>query len=160
LKRIFVFEVFVILMFCNTSKLYSQDERVWFNPGVKCGYTFGDNGGFTWGYEMSITYQQTRTFGYKNYPYYIGVVLDIDFCKDMTKIHLGAELASLAGLCIGPTWITENGKTDLGFSITPYTGLFLYPYYSFTYRSEKPNIHEIGGYLKLPITNYYTIEVP
>jgi len=160
MKSKFIFQVFVIMLFFDTGLLFSQDERIWFNPGMKIGYTFGENGGFTWGYEMSITYQQAKTIGNIKIPYYTGLVIDIDYCNDIKKIHLGAEFASVAGICIGPTWITENGKTEVGFSIIPYTGLFLYPYYSFTYRSEKPNIHEIGGYLKLPITNYYTIDVP
>jgi len=160
MKRIFIFQVIVIAMFIGTNSLFAQNDRVWINPGLKLGYTFGENGGFTWGYELSITFQQETIIRYVKVPYCIGLVLDVDYCKNITKTHFGAEFASLGGLCVGPTWISEGGKTDLGFSIIAFTGVILYPAYTYTYRKEKQDIHEIGGYLKLPITDYYTIDVP
>jgi len=77
-------------MLINTGNLFSQVERIWFNPGVKLGYTFGENGGFTWGYELSITFQQEKVISSEKIPYFTGLVVDIDYCKDITKMHLPA----------------------------------------------------------------------
>ncbi len=61
-------------------------------------------------------------------------------------IHLGVEAVAVAGIDVGPTLVFESGTQDLGQGITLFIGAVLYPYYSYTLRSNKrSDIHELGG---------------
>ena len=140
MKSIRVLSIVALVMSCHCHQLSSQTVV---SPGMKLGHTFGENGGFTWGFEVSIT-------SFTHPPYYGGVV-DIDFCKERTKLHIGFQASLIAGASIGPTWIWEDRQQDVGFSVIPFAGVFLYPYYAYTVRPEKPDLQEIGSYLKIPI---------
>ncbi len=139
MKRRRMLFVIVTTMCCYSLELSSQ---VVLNPGIKLGHTFGENGGFTWGLEVSLTSGDGPWFG--------GVV-DIDFCKERTKFHIGFQGSMIAGASLGPTFIVEKGETDVGISVVPFAGAILYPYYAFTLRPKKSVIHEAGGFLKVPI---------
>jgi len=146
MKLISIFFIFITTMFFNSNKLFSQ-SRIWLNPGIKLGYIFSENGGFTYGFEVSLTGEGSKSALY-------GIVLDINYWNGRKKIHLGAQGSSTStsvGLSVGPTWILENGETDIGLSVTPFIGLYLFPYYEYTSRKEKTSIKEIGLYLKYPL---------
>ncbi len=142
MTRFNIFSVFLVFLLLNPDNLFSQQENIFINPGVKFGYTFGQNGGFTWGLELSLT--SFDTFDGVSY----GAVIDVDFWNGRRKIHLGAEMSYIyAGLCVGPTWITENGKTNAGYSIIPFAGAMIYPYYNFT-KVGDVMFSEVGTYAK------------
>ena len=134
--------VLLAIAFATVCCYQGLSGQVVLNPGLKLGYTFGETGGFTWGFEVSITGGDG--------PWYGGVV-DIDFCKERTKLHVGFQGSMVVGASIGPAWIWENEEKDIGLSVIPFAGFMLYPYYAFTLRAKKPDIHEVGGYLKIPM---------
>lgn len=141
MKKLITCICFLFFLAMNNS---SADEGPTFlNIGIKLGYTLGNNGGFTYGFEVSYTKFYT--------PCIVGTVFDIDFLEKMTKYHLGLEATSIitAGLCIGPTLIVEEGTKDIGLSIIPYGGILLYPYFNYTIRFSKPSLFEVGTYIKL-----------
>lgn len=151
MKPIVIIFVFGVTMLSNPDYCFSQ--RTWLSPGVKLGYTFGEKGGFTWGVEVSLTFEQEVRGGTN----YYGFVVSMDRCRDLWKIYLGVQ-GSIAtrtffpvGLSAGPTLISENGDLDFGIGLIPFAGFILYPYYHFTYRLSRRSLHEIGGYLKIPI---------
>jgi len=43
-----------------------------------------------------------------------------------------------------------RNEAALGVTLTPFIGFTVYPYHKITYRSDIPNLHEIGSYLKWP----------
>lgn len=146
MRKLFSTAVVFITILCTSPNLFSQGNSVFLNPGIKLGYTYGENGGFTYGFELSVTSNvlpDEPTLCY-------GVVFDIDFNKHWTKIHFGAEgnLITL-GLDIGPTLLIQNGTTTLGFSIIPYCGALLYLYYNYSYFGKNMlAMSELGMYLK------------
>ncbi|MBI3259434.1 MAG: hypothetical protein HYZ54_08190 [Ignavibacteriae bacterium] len=73
---------YAVAHFCMAApNLFAGDPVLFFNPGFKLGYTFGEKGGFTGGFEFSLT-----GLHFNNNVFLSGVVLDIDFCKERTKI--------------------------------------------------------------------------
>ena len=143
MKKILISVLFVISIPFSYQTLFAQSSQ-WLNPGIKLGYTFGAHGGFIWGLEVSYTFV--------NKSFFWGPLIDVDFCKDRVKTHVGIEgFFLLAGVDIGPTWISEKGKTKLGYSIIPFTGLVIIPYYNLTFIPGKSTLREIGSYLKIPI---------
>jgi len=117
------------------------------NPGVKVGYAFGENGGFTYGFELSYV-RTGPTWLEKKY----GVVLNVDWIKDLTKYHLGVEYigGALLGGEFGPSILIQNGEIDYGVQATPFLLFFLIPYYSHTFVLNGIDINEIGSFVKLP----------
>ncbi|MBI3259433.1 MAG: hypothetical protein HYZ54_08185 [Ignavibacteriae bacterium] len=147
-KKIFT-TILLTTIFCSSSCVVAFEPSVYASPGIKLGYNFGQSGGFTYGFELSVT----SDFG--KFPGWLsGIVMDIDFSKNWNKIHLGVESSfGSAGFDIGPTFILEDGKMDTGFSVTPFLGLGLIPYYTITYRRDDvQDIREAGTYLKYPLT--------
>lgn len=119
-----------------------KDEFI--NPGIKIGYTFGPNGGMTYGIEISYTklYDEASAEGF---------VFDLDYTPALKtwKAHGGYEIGSALGLCAGPTLIFSPEKTEIAASLIPYIGGGLYFYYHFLIRfSSDPNIFETGAYGK------------
>jgi hypothetical protein len=134
----------VLAAFISCSICFSQDERTFINPGFKLGYRFGENGGFAGGIELSIT----RWSGYS----YAGVLFSIDHSGKTVSYHCAFEAGrGLIGVSIGPVMVRREQSVDYGFSVTPYAGLILIPYYRFTYLRHFPSEHEIGSYIKIPI---------
>lgn len=131
------------------SAIHAQDA-IFVNPGVKAGYTFGDRGGFTLGLEVSVT-------AYWSSTKILGAALDYDYtpAADRHAFHIGAEgSVDFIGLEVGPTWIREKGRDDVGVTITPYLGIVAYPYYSLTLLRDSSPLHQAGIYAKLPIRVY------
>lgn len=104
------------------------DERSFFNFGFKFGHTFGDDGGFTVGTEISYT-TLSEKFGR-------GILIDYDVCQGRSKLHLGAELmAAGVGVSIGPTLAGQYNQTVWGYTATFFWGfvslsllqLYIYP---------------------------------
>lgn len=119
-----------------------KDE--FFNPGIKIGYTFGPNGGMTYGIEISYTKLYEERVGE-------GIVFDLDYTPSLRtwKVHGGLEVGSGIGLCAGPTLIFSPEKTEVAASLIPFIGAGLYFYYHFLIRfSSSPDIFETGVYGK------------
>jgi len=131
-----------LLLFVSVQNI-SFAQRTFISPGIKLGYQFGKDGGFTFGIEMSLTFWERKG------PIY-GVVVAVDGFKAKYDYHLGLELTNGIGLEVGPT-ISERYGYDLGFRATVFTGLILYPYYCYTYMKKNPNQHQIGTFIKVPI---------
>lgn len=125
------------------------------NPGIKLGYTFGPQGGFTYGFEVSYT-STAAVDGVIR-----GAVVDLEQCKDLTMLHLGVEWTDIGhggnaipwpGVCIGPSFLWGNEeKGELALSIIPYFGVIAYPYFEYTIRPTGSDLFQIGTYLKVPI---------
>ena len=150
------------LIFClilSFETAYSNERIIYLNPGVKLGYMFGKGGGFTWGLEVSLTSVDADII--KNDIY--GILMDIDFRNNLTKIHLGGEYVTFIhntitniGISFGPTYIVNRGVQDLGLTCTAFTGAFAYPYYGFTLSASGNTYHEAGCFIKLPLPlNYH-----
>ena len=152
--RLFTIVGLAILL-CSSPLVQSQILREsnygkkdeYFSPGIKIGYTFGPNGGMTYGIEISYTklYDEASAEGF---------VFDLDYTPTLKtwKAHGGYEIGTAFGLCAGPTLIFSPEKTEIAASLIPYIGGGLYFYYHFLIRfTSDPNIHEIGGYAKVPL---------
>ena len=152
-KRIYIRRTILLLfiavaLLTTNRTVHAEDNFDAFSYGMKFGYTFGKEGGFTWGFEVSaIKYLET---GYQ------GGVIDLDFCQDDIKLHAGYEIQPsliLPGVCIGPSLRLHRGRFDPGFSIIPYYGVIAIPYYNYSYFPlSTKSISEIGTYIKVPIT--------
>jgi hypothetical protein len=116
-------------------------------PGIKMGYMFGEKGGFVFGIELSVVNLDNEG------PPAWGYLLDFDIFHNVKRFHFGIEgiVWYGVGLDIGPTFVFENEESYTGFSIIPFGGLILDPYYNYTYLFQKGSYHEIGSYLKIPI---------
>lgn len=116
------------------------------SPGVKLGYTFGKQGGFTGGFEVSYI------VWYKNTAH--AAVLVVDLQEKMAKYHIGYQISHVAGIELGPTLVLRTDrKPDFGWTTTPFIGAVVpYLYYSHTFMfSPEKDIDETGLLLKLPI---------
>jgi hypothetical protein len=123
--------------------------REWFlNPGVKVGYAFGPNGGFIYGWEVSITsIKNDGTDGF-------GVFVSSESNSSISHLlHFGIEIfpRSFLGASLGPSLIKIDGKTKSGLGVTVFGGLLLLPYYRFTYIPETAGLHEAGTFFKMLI---------
>ncbi len=148
MKTLFATALVVLMTMVHSPKAYSGDAWVFINPGFKLGYTFGEQGGFTYGFELSVTTDIIKNQSGGR----IGVVFDVDACKDWTRIHTGIEASAvIVGCDIGPSFLFRNDTVSYGFSFIPFAGILLYPYYNFSYFEDGFSTHEIGSYFKLPI---------
>ena len=66
-------------------------------------------------------------------------------------IIAGMIIIGLIGLTLDRILVYFENKVSGGFSITPYIGILLIPYISYTFVYDKNDIYEIGSYLKLPV---------
>jgi hypothetical protein len=109
---------------------------------------FGEKGGFIMGIELSVT-------NYDSHSDMIwGVVFDYDVVNKFNKIHLGIEASrAFAGIDLGPTFAWDDEGKYTGFSVIPFGGAFIYPYYNFTFLNKDMIYSEIGSYIKLTIPN-------
>jgi hypothetical protein len=79
-------------------------------------------------------------------------LVDIDKCKDLTKVHFGIEASyRLVGASIGPSLLFNQEWQGFGMTGTLYSWVLVLPYYGYTYVFERSDIHELGVYVKLPI---------
>lgn len=129
----------------------NEPARWFVSPGIKLAYAFGESPGFLFGWEVSVF---TWTNWDPNGPQEgcIGFVVDWDYCGSISKLHVGFEASQrLVGASLGPTIITQNDSKLWGFTATVYSWFGVLPYYSYTYVRGMSDVHEIGGYLKIPI---------
>jgi len=117
--------------------------------GSSSGNTLGPEGGFTFGFELSIVRWEGDEYCY-------GVVLSGDWCRNRNKIHIGGEFGTAIGIELGPTFIhdSKEGTNDVGIGITPYVGAII-PYlaYTLTYGSGSDKVfHDLALLLKFPIS--------
>lgn len=115
------------------------------SPGVKISSSSGTEGGFTYGFELSITY-------YPSGLAYYGLVVDYDHAsRGRRKIHLGAEVGTIfTGIEIGPTLVLGAYDPQAGLTLTPNVGGYVYPFYSITFLPDMV-LHEGGAYIKFPM---------
>jgi len=133
----------LIILFVSIQS-FCQSEIIFVNPGLKVGYTFGANGGFTFGYEVSIV-----AINLSNESRY-GIVYDYDTFGVNSKHHIGIEyMYQAGGIDIGPTFFSNNDFSKIGFSIIPSGGALILPYYNFTYIDQQTMFHEVGSYGKI-----------
>jgi len=143
---------FVLAEIGFATLIHAQNATTFLNPGIKLGYTFGDNGGFTYGAEISYVWM-IRPEHSSGAGASIGPVLDIDFLPRMSRIHLGIETAYAVGglvavgVCGGPTILFKDGDDYWGYSVIPFIGALMYPYFNYTSVGELRST-EVGGYLK------------
>ena len=137
-------KAFVFLIILSSVAQAANDSYTFFNPGIKIGYTFGQNGGFTYGIEISVV-----VFSHKVLEPRSGFVFDYDRVGGMNRLHFGVEyMFAVFGADFGPTVGWKDNVRMVGFSITPFAGALILPYYSFTYFNEQTLQHEVGSYFK------------
>ena len=136
-----------ILLFVNLGYSQPPDNFYFFNPGIKLGYTFGQNGGFSYGFEMSFIKTGDKLIE----PKY-GVVVGIDRVNDVAKYHFGLQyLGGIIGGEVGPSIIVRDGNINYGFQFTPFlASIIIIPFYSYTFVLNNNDFHEIGSFIKLP----------
>jgi hypothetical protein len=111
--------------------------------GPKVGYTFGENGGTTGGFEVSY-------FPRQDFPY-VGFTFDFTAWKDYVTLHFGIEGNEIIGIDVGPTLFFSKGNVDLGLSAIPFGGIMLFGYYELAWPFFKTPFQSCGGYFKIPI---------
>ncbi|MFN8358329.1 MAG: hypothetical protein U0264_00310 [Candidatus Kapaibacterium sp.] len=139
----------LIMMACTSQNLLASEPRIYINPGVKFGYSFGEKGGFTYGLDVSITSTFTDSFS----PFWAGIVFTTNKRKGKHSIHYGVQASYLGfGMEVGPTYVNDYGKMYSGYSVTTFGGFVIIPYYTYS-RFDKDSLtnHEIGTYVKMPI---------
>ncbi|MBI3259435.1 MAG: hypothetical protein HYZ54_08195 [Ignavibacteriae bacterium] len=155
MKTTYITVILMITFLCSSRNLFAAPEEIYFNPGIKLGYSFGKNGGFVWGLEFSVTTVISRSY---NQGLLIGAVVDIDFCRNWRRVHFGIESSPFgidylcAGIDIGPSITTIDTHTYYGFSVIPYLGAGAYPYFNYTFTGKDSlGLFELGSYIKIPI---------
>lgn len=141
--------IMLVMMACTSQNLLSSGPSIYINPGVKIGYSFGDQGGFTYGLELSITSSFTSSFS----PFWGGIVINTYQCKGRNSTHFGAQTSYFGfGMEVGPTYVNDNGRQYSGYTITTFGGFIIIPYYTYSgFDNDSLTTHEIGTYVKMPI---------
>jgi hypothetical protein len=141
-KHIIIFMVFL----SSFTSIFSQSmEGTFISPGIKIGYEFGKNSGFTFGLEVSYIMMDDNIF-------YKGLVINYDFLRNKQKLFFGVEGGFLFfGAAIGPSiLIDKRNNLHFGGSIIPFFGLVGYLYYDFSFFYGYKSIQNLGLYLKYP----------
>jgi hypothetical protein len=141
-----------IIITLNITKLQSQDyDNSFLSLGIKLGYQWGDIDGFVYGFEASYI-KDSEKFGK------IGAVLDIDYCKAYTTIHLAPEWSvGIVGMDFGPTLLIPDKSVydkpnQWGMSLNVFTLGGIIPFYDYSYfPSSNITYNQIGSYLKIPV---------
>lgn len=123
----------------------AQPGQPWWSIGPKIGYTFGPDGGVTFGAEVSYF----PTNDYNPFPY--AFTFDINYWKDHFSIHSGIEAWFYIGADVGPTLFFSKKGVHIGISFIVWDGVVLYPYYEWGIPFDGEIFHGAGGYLKIPI---------
>lgn len=154
MKLIIRYFLLALFFFSFADKTFAggPDIKAIITATLKLGYSFGKDGGFTSGLELSVIYIS------KNDQINFGNSFSIDFNEARTKIHIGiqAYYTIIAGIDVGPTLSISRitKEASLGYSITPFAGLLLYPYFSYTDLLTDDKIYEVGGFLRVPLFFY------
>lgn len=121
------------------------------SPGVKLGYTFGAQGGFNYGIEISVL---TRTTPDLAAVLAYGPVFNLHWGpNDVFYARLGAEVVSwFIGAEAGVAYVSDSFGSHFGVGITPWIGSwYVVPYYTHTFVFGSTDLNEAGTYLKLPL---------
>jgi hypothetical protein len=142
-----------------TSSKASAQDTTWLSPGVKVSYTVDQ--GMTYGVELSVIRvpdfegKGIRDFIERGIFIGYGAVFNYDWTsrKSLSKFRVGAEwIGPAVGLEVGPTLVFAKDGTHLGLGVSPWVGTYTLPFYAYTLVfGSHPNLHEVGGYLKLPL---------
>lgn len=149
---------FVLWSLCIGSVISSsgkaQDIRTFFSPGIKLGYVLGPDGGFSYGFEISALWTLKSSGGNLTG---LGAVLDVDSWRGRGRIHVGVEgMVSLGpsgivlGLDLGPSFVIDRSSTETGFSLIPFGGFLVLPYYHHMILGTG-SVGEVGLYGKLAV---------
>ncbi len=145
MKTLFATALVMLMMLASTPTVCAYDGQIYLNPGFKLGYTFGNHGGFTYGFEVSVT----TNFDNQQTAVWSGLVVGVDFCKDWTRLHTGVEASAMGfGFDVGPSFLYRNDTVSYGTSFIPFIGFGLYPYYNLSYFDNGFETREIGSYAK------------
>lgn len=145
--KLIVFFIIFILLNINFAK--SQITN-YINPGLKLGYQLGDNSGFTNGFIYGFEISFTKEINSNNNSSY-GAVFNLDYCKGLTKIHIGAQISSLFGIEVGPTLLIKDKFTEFGYTGNVFAGVFIMPYTEYSYfPSIDKTISQYGVFIKRP----------
>jgi hypothetical protein len=146
IKYIILLFVYIIL---NTENSKSQITN-YISPGLKLGYQLGDNSGFTNGFIYGFEISYTKEINFKNNSSY-GVVFNLDYCKGLTKIHIGGQISSVFGIEIGPTLLLKDKLVELGVTGNVFAGFIVMPYTEYSYfPSIDKTISQYGIFIKRP----------
>jgi hypothetical protein len=128
----------------------AQANVVTMNPGVKIAYTFGRGGGWTYGFELAVTWMRPEI----DWIIGSGAVLDFTWTKHgIFELRAGYEVfGPVYGLEVGPALVLGPDKTYFAIDVTPWLGaVFADPYLTWSFGIGGPSRTELGTYLKLPI---------
>ncbi|MFI5201578.1 MAG: hypothetical protein ACHQNE_04275 [Candidatus Kapaibacterium sp.] len=139
--------IYIIVVLCIISPEVAMSQPFW-SIGPKLGYTLGDNGGFTWGFEAS--YFPNPIFDLSSHPLW-GFTADLTFWKKYTSFHLGIEGSEMFGVDVGPTLFYSNKNLQAGVSVIPFAALLVVAYYELAWPFFQTPFQTWGGYLKIPI---------
>jgi len=123
-------------------------SQPFYSVGPKLGYTYGEGGGFTWGFEAS--YFPNPIFDLSSHPLW-GFTADLTFWKNYTSFHIGIEGSEMIGVDVGPTLFYSEKSLQAGVSLIPFAGILFIGYYEFAWPFFQTPFQTIGGYLKIPI---------
>lgn len=125
-------------------------DGVLVSPGIKVGYTFGDDGGFSYGAEVTMLLEPGVDL-----PGLVmhGPALNVGWSHRGTfHLRAGWQLVSwLIGIEAGPALVWRDGQAHLGLGVTPWVGGIIIPYYTYTFIPGAANHRDVGSYLKLPL---------
>jgi hypothetical protein len=136
----------------KTNPLYPLDL---INPGVKVGYTWGNGGRWTYGFDLSVI----ASTG-KNMSAIVGAGPEVNFTwrsGGTFDARLGLDLVSwMIGWEIGPSIVVDaQNHSHFGLGITTWaSAVFFDPYWTYTIVfGGRPgsDLSEWGTYAKLPI---------
>ena len=133
------------------------------SPGVKVSYTFGAQGGFTIGAEVSFLQPHSMGVG--------GIVTSADYCyctAQRIRLHAGLELGFLE---VGPVYDVTEGYAGLILTAllpAPISNAsshegntakdMEYFYYAHSFMFEHHDLNEIGLYVKYYSTTLGSVE--
>ena len=127
--------------------VFSQ-TKLSISPGIKMGIAFGEKVQFIFGTELSFVFYN---FG-KDNSERTGITLNYDGIDDVKRFHFGFEyMYRFVGIDIGPTLAWKESKMHYGFSVIPFGGLILLPYFNYTNIQGINDQFDFGSYLKFPI---------
>ena len=139
----------LVLSVCTSQTSWAQSKALFLSPGIKMSHAFGEQGGFVFGLELSC-YGEIRSR--REDLDLAGFLIDVDWCNNQTRIQLGLEGSHrFVGFSIGPSLILNQEQHTFGVTGTLYSWFIILPYYGYTYVFDKPDIHELGLYIKIPI---------
>ncbi len=140
-SRILVW-AFLMAIVVPGSRLAAQ-ESLYINPGIKLGYTLGDDD-IVEGIEISIV-------RWPNKATMSGVCVSFERKGALNIFHVAFEAGGVIGLSVGPSIVGSGRSGRLGFAATVWSGLGVMPYFRYTSVPGRPDFSEMGSFFKLPI---------